>query len=85
MAGRRAWVLLWRSLLRMLWYAGFLAVPAAQLAVGSTSYDALHGAYWAGLLLHLAAATLHFKPALLKVSRVRVPCMWRTGKGACCS
>ncbi|GAB4823805.1 hypothetical protein N2152v2_010851 [Parachlorella kessleri] len=64
MAGRRAWVLLWRSLLRMLWYAGFLAVPAAQLAVGSTSYDALHGAYWAGLLLQLAVATLHLKPSL---------------------
>ena len=48
--------MLWHVVLRMLWYCGFLAVPVVQFLVGSTAYDVLHGAYWAGLLLQLAAA-----------------------------
>ncbi len=70
-AGRRAWGMLWHAVLRMLWYCGFLAVPAVQFLVGSTAYDVLHGAYWAGLLLHLGGATLQLKPPLRMV-RCRV-------------
>ena len=69
-AGLRAWGLLRLMLLRLLWYCGLLAVPAASFAVGAAAYDALHGAYWAGLLLQLASSTLQLRPSLAMVGVV---------------
>lgn len=92
-AGQRAWGMLWHATLRLLWYLGFLVVPAAQFAVGSVAYDAAHGAYWAGLLLQLAGqALLRLRPHVGMVrgqgcvwepNGTRRPQPWRR-QGVCC-
>jgi hypothetical protein len=68
-AAAAPWLVAWNLLLRLLYFCGFLAVPAALFVVGCTRYDALHGIYLAGLLCWLAGNTLHLKPGLAAVSQ----------------
>ena len=67
-----AWGLVHQFALRVLWYLGFLALPALLFVVGGAGFDVLHGAYLAGLLLQLAAAALRARPAISEV-RAGVP------------
>ena len=66
-----AWALVRQATLRLLWYAGFAAVPAVQFVVGASQYTVLHGAYLAGLLLAQLGRTLQLRPRLKEVSGVR--------------
>lgn len=77
-AAAAPWLVAWNLLLRLLYFCGFLAVPAALFVVGCTRYDALHGIYLAGLLCWLAGNTLHLKPGLAAVSQA-LACFRRCG------
>lgn len=66
----RAWALVCSSALRLLWYSGLVALPAAQFVVGTSHYSLLHGIYLAGLLEAMLARTLALQPPLRAVSRV---------------
>eukprot|EP00887_Chlorella_sp_A99_P004668 scaffold4.g4668.t1 len=59
-----AWALVRHAMQRLLWYAGFAAVPAVQLVVGASHYSVLHGCYLAGLLLVLTGKSLQLRPPL---------------------
>ncbi len=60
----RALLALVGSIGRGLWYAGFLAVPAALFWAGVSVFDALHGAYLLLLLGGLLHYTLQLYPAV---------------------
>ena len=67
----RALLALVGSIGRGLWYAGFLAVPAALFWAGISVFDALHGSYLLLLLGGLLHYTLQLYPA---VSWLRSSC-----------
>ena len=60
----RALLALVGSVGRGLWYAGFLAVPAALFWAGVSVFDALHGGYLLLLLGGLLRYTLQLFPAV---------------------
>jgi hypothetical protein len=72
-AAAAPWLVAWSLLLRLLFYCGFLAVPAVLFVVGAVQYDVLHSLYLAGLLTWLAARTLQLRPSLTAVRKAALP------------
>ena len=69
----RALLALVGSIGRGLWYAGFLAVPAALFWAGVSIFDALHGGYLLLLLGGLLHYTLQLYPAVSRPSSGLTP------------
>ena len=67
----RALLALVGSIGRGLWYAGFLAVPAALFWAGVSVFDALHGAYLLLLLGGLLHYTLQLYPAVSSMQQAQ--------------